>query len=151
MNIQVKYPINIIHIPLIYQFSEALNAVPQLPSHHLQEEKPERKSTARLNMMPTVREALKASEFCRHRSRGPRNFAKGKAMGKRLKMVHLSGQIRIIHTPEIRPFWDDSPYEPWFQWGRSEVVIIHPDLYRWFTRPGKRLHNYMENHYAING
>ena len=22
----------------------------------------------------------------------------------------ISGQIKTIHKPEIRPFWDDSPY-----------------------------------------
>ena len=29
----------------------------------------------------------------------------------------------------VRPFGDDFPYYPWFQWGRSEVGIIHPDIY----------------------
>ena len=27
------------------------------------------------------------------------------------------------------PFGDDFPYQPWFQWGRSEVVIIYPYIY----------------------
>ena len=33
--------------------------------------------------------------------------ANGKSI---IVIIIISGQIRIIHTPEIRPFWDDSPY-----------------------------------------
>ena len=40
---------------------------------------------------------------------------------------HWAGSKVIFHQPEIRPFADDYPLLPWFQWGRSKVVIIHPD------------------------
>ena len=32
----------------------------------------------------------------------------------------------------IKAIWDDFPYKPWFQWGRSEVVRIYPDIYIYY-------------------
>ena len=44
--------------------------------------------------------------------------------------IYLSGQIIIIHQPEMLGHFGMIPLTNYdFQWARSEVVIIYPDIY----------------------